>query len=73
MSRSNVVSAETLWVSRSALTLREELDAAREAREAAAFLAVAAHQRYLAHALQIGDAVEAVAGELAGSPCRRRR
>ena len=39
------------------------VDAAREPGEAAAFLAVAAHQRHLADALQIGDAVEAVAGE----------
>ena len=66
MSRSKVVSAEMLLVSRSRID-GARVDAARQTPEPGAFLAVAADQIVLVGALQIGDQPIAVGGKLGGA------
>ena len=72
MSRSNVVSAEMLLVSRSALTVRASMPA-RQPPQPRAFLAVAAHQFVFVGALQVGDQAIAVGGTAWRRSLRRRR
>ena len=73
MSAANVVSADTLLVSRSGLD-RALVDAAREPGEPLALGAVAAHQLGLVRALQVGDGAIAVARKrFRRTPCRRPR